>query len=145
MGFVDSAKFRGAELIHLPVHQDERGNLGVFEWEQEADFKVRRVFFVNVHDEKVVRAEHATDGIEVIFAASGGVTADLDNGHEVTTIRLDGNRVGLKVESGVWRCLRDFLPQTTLVVLADKTYANTTQYAEPQPHLVQRLSECTPT
>ena len=145
MGLIGNRSFLGANLIQLPMYRDDRGSLGVLEWDRDGDFEIRRVFFINVQGGEVVRAKHASDDIQIIVAAAGGVTVDLDNGDEVASVSLDSNRFGLRIESGVWRRLRDFRPDTTLIVLADEVFANTTQYAEPQPELVQRLTRRTPT
>lgn len=135
MGPGDGMMISGASLVDLPVHSDERGVLGVIEVEGGVDFDIRRVFHITVDDPGVIRADHASNEIQLIVTVRGGVTVDLDNGLQATSVRLSNDGMGLRIDRGVWRRLRGFQPGTVLLVVSDRTYAETMHFSTPRPDL----------
>lgn len=131
----DKMLMLGASLVALPVHSDERGVLGVIEPDGGLDFEVRRVFHITVDDPDVVRADHASNEIQLIAVVRGDVTVDLDNGTQTTSVRLTSDGEGLRIDRGVWRRLRGFQPGTILLVVSDRIYAETKHFPTPRPEL----------
>jgi hypothetical protein len=83
-----------------------------------------------------VRAEHAVSQHEAIIALSSTVTIDLDNGSERESVCLSGPDTALIVSPGVWLRLREFTPETRVVVLSSEAYEEMRHFPEPQESLV---------
>lgn len=91
-------------------------------------------------DRKAVRGGHANSCDELIVAMTGSVLAEIDNGTEQSSVRLDRCDQVLLVRAGVVVRLCDFAPDTLLVVCASAWYAETRHFARPQPQLM--LAPC---
>jgi dTDP-4-dehydrorhamnose 3,5-epimerase-like enzyme len=122
---------RGVHLLELQEHGDSRGGLVVLE-DNALPFVPGRIFFMTVPDAGIVRGEHAGTSEQLIIAASGSVSIDLDNGEEQATIRLAENNKALWVRPGIWLRLREFKPGTVLLVAASRLYADTLHFEQPQ-------------
>jgi dTDP-4-dehydrorhamnose 3,5-epimerase-like enzyme len=127
---------KGVWLLPVPIFRDDRGELGVLEASTQLGFEIRRVFFIKVDHANVVRAEHAVSCTQAIIVLSGAVTVDLDDGSERWAVSLDNPAKVLIVEAGVWRRLRDFAPQTIVMMAASLSYADTVNYDVPRPELI---------
>jgi len=132
----DSLRFRGAEIIELKVHRDERGDLFAIEDGWNLQFPLRRFFCIRVGDGDVARAAHACSCHELVVALTGAVTVDLDNGSECELVRLSADDRALWIQPGVWRRFRDFVPGTMLVAAASLPYSATRNWDSPQPQLI---------
>lgn len=123
---------RGANLLDLPSHGDDRGELVVLE-ENTLPFAPKRIFFITIANSRSVRAEHAGTSEELIVPLSGAVTVDLDNGEQQTSMRLADRTKAIWVKPGVWLRLREFEPGTILLVAASLLYSETRHFDGPQP------------
>jgi hypothetical protein len=126
----------GAELIAPAVHADARGELIVFEGPERLPFPPARMFFLKTADRDTVRGGHANSCDELIVAMTGSVLAEIDNGTEESRVRLDRCDQALLVRAGVVVRLRDFAPDTLLLVCASALYADTRHFATPRPRLM---------
>jgi hypothetical protein len=128
---------RGVEIQELFVFNDGRGDLVAIESGANLPFPLRRVFYMAVDDPKIVRAQHATSANLFLSAISGSVTVVVDNGEERATIRLRTRTRAIWTRPGVYIVLRDFAPQTVLMVCASTHFEETRYFQTPQPHLIE--------
>jgi dTDP-4-dehydrorhamnose 3,5-epimerase-like enzyme len=127
---------RGVELIHCRVHGDSRGELAAFEKSENIPFALERVFFIRISDMAVVRGGHANSCDELIVPMSGSVLVETDNGAEQSRLRLRRYDQALWIRAGIVIHLREFEPDTLLLVCASARYADTRHFLRPQPHLM---------
>lgn len=122
--------------MDLKIHADSRGALGAFEQFVNLPFALERVFYMKVDDPGVVRGGHANSGEELIVALAGSVFVEVDNGHEKSRVRLHTLDKGLWVRPGVLIYLREFEPQTLLLVCASERYAEALHSDRVQPQWI---------
>ena len=114
---------QGCRLIEIPSIADERGTLTFAEGEKCIPFEVRRVFWIGDVPAGMQRGGHAHwTCSEVVVAAKGAFTMLLDDGRIRSEVRMERGNVGVLVPAGVWCELRDFAPDTLLVVMASEAY-----------------------
>jgi len=128
---------RGVEIRDLSVFNDGRGDLVAIENGANLPFPLRRVFYMAVDDPKIVRAQHATSADLFLSPISGSVTVAVDNGEERASIRLRTRARAIWTRPGVYIVLRDFAPQTVLMVCASTHFEDTCYFQTPQPHLIE--------
>lgn len=86
-------------------------------------FDIKRVLVMKdmkLDDARGGHTHHKTR--QVLLVVSGGCTVDLDNGKEKESIKLDKFNQGVLLEPYVWHVMKDFTPNTVLLVLADTEY-----------------------
>jgi WxcM-like, C-terminal len=127
---------RGVRLVVLDRHSDPRGSLLAFGGDTGLPFEIENIYFIVECPPDAVRGEHAVSDYEAIIALSSAVTVDLDNGRERESMRLSGADRALIVAPGVWMRLREFTPETRLVMLAARAHTDMQRFSEPQPRLV---------
>jgi hypothetical protein len=127
----------GCRLFQLTSHADARGKLYPLDLRSRVGFDASRLFLITVPEDpvSVQRGGHSNSTPEVVIAASGSVTVDLDTGVQKATVVLDRPDVALLIGAGVLIHLRDFAPRTLLIGLAEAPYAETQSFPEPQPSL----------
>jgi hypothetical protein len=128
---------RGVEIRELSVFNDGRGDLVAIEDDTNLPFPLRRVFYMAVDDPRIVRAKHATSAHLHLSAISGAVTVVVDNGEERKSIRLGSRARAVWTRPGVYIVLRDFAPQTVLMVCASTHFSDTHYFQSPQPQLIE--------
>jgi hypothetical protein len=129
---------RGVRLIELDRHSDSRGSLLAFGGDSPIPFDVRNVYFIVDCPTDAIRAEHANSSHTAIVALHRAVTVEVDNGSERESYRLDGPDQVLVISAGVWLRLREFSPETMLVVLSSELYTERSHFDGPEPPLVDR-------
>jgi hypothetical protein len=127
---------RGVQLVKLDRHADSRGSLLHFGTESPLPFEVRNVYFLVDCPLGAIRAEHANSNHSAIIALSSTVTIDVDNGAEQGSHRLSESDSALIIRAGVWLRLREFTPQTCVVVLSSRLWEETTHFKGPEPSLL---------
>ncbi|WP_431301272.1 sugar 3,4-ketoisomerase [Tabrizicola sp. BL-A-41-H6] len=135
MGF--EADLPGCRLIELTCHDDARGRLYPLDLRNLVGFDASRMFLIKAPEDPfgVRRGGHSNSTPQVLIAASGSVTFDLDAGVQKATVVLDHPGIALLIGAGVLNHMRDFAPGTLLIGLAAVPYAQTNYYPEPQPAL----------
>jgi hypothetical protein len=101
------------------------GTLGVLEVGKHLPFEVRRVFWVfGVPGRTVTRGNHAHKELhQVMFCAAGTCVLDLVGVSGVReSVKLEAGEDALFVDGPVWRTMRDFTADCSLVVLCDREY-----------------------
>ena len=111
-------------LIAIPSVIDERGGLSFAEARRTVPFAVERVFWIYGVPQTATRGGHAHwQCSEVVVAVSGSFTLVLDDGEQRIELKMDSPSQGALVEAGVWCELRDFTPDTVIVVMASHPYS----------------------
>ena len=111
--------------ITLESHGDMRGQLIALEGlSDRIPFEVKRVYYIFDTTPNTVRGMHAHRNLRQLLVCVNGacsVECELPNGAR-TTHRLDWPNKGLLVEGLVWREMREFSKDATLLVLASEHY-----------------------
>lgn len=112
------------KLLEFVERGDERGNLVVIEGEeQDIPFDIKRVFYIYGSDATVVRGQHANRRTKfVLINVAGESKVKVDNGFETQIISLDKPRMGLFLDTMVWKDMYDFSPDSILLVLCSEHY-----------------------
>ena len=115
---VDAARF-----IELPQIESEAGFITPVQAGIEIPFDIARVFFLYDIPAGAHRGGHAHRRLEqMIVAAMGAITVDLDDGRDRRTVELRQPNVGLYVPTMLWSELVDFASGSIAVVLASLPY-----------------------
>ena len=102
---------------------DERGKLVVVEGGMDIPFDIKRVFYIYGSDSTVIRGQHANRRTKfVLINVAGQSKVKVDNGFETQVISLDKPRMGLFLDTMVWKDMYDFSPDSTLLVLCSEHY-----------------------
>ena len=89
-------------------------------------FAIQRVFYMYGSDPDVVRGQHANRKSEfVLINVSGTSKVKVDNGYETEIIELNKPRMGLYIETMVWKDTYAFSEDSVLLVLANTHYDGT--------------------
>ena len=111
------------KILEFGEFGDERGNLVVAEGGIDVPFDVQRVFYMYGSDDTVIRGQHANRITKfVLINVSGSSKVKVDNGFETEIIELNRPRMGLYLDSMVWKDMYDFSPDSVLLVLASTHY-----------------------
>ena len=117
--------------LNFKKFSDGRGDLVPLEIGKDfpkADipFDVERCYFISVptNDDNALRGRHAHKDLEqVIICINGSFTLDLDDGKgNKESINLSHNAEGIYIKNLIWRELRNFSKECTILVLASKHY-----------------------
>ena len=122
---------RGATIVELVRHTDERGTLISLASDSGAPFNIQRTFFIYGCPADTIRAEHASSAEMFLVAATGSLIVDLDNGDEQGSVILAAPQQGLHVKAGVWVRLREFSHGAILLVASSDLYKNITYFDNP--------------
>jgi hypothetical protein len=131
----------GVRLLEQQVHADGRGELVAFEQWENVPFPIERVFFMKIDRLGIARGGHANSCDELIVPLAGSVLVEVDNGEARSTIRLRDRDQALWIRPGILIHLRDFEPDTVLLVFASARYSETRHFDRAQPQI--RLANCT--
>lgn len=104
-------------------HSDRKGNLTVVENGKTLPFDVKRVYYIYDVPGGENRGAHAHKELsQLIIAASGSFTVNLDDGCNKRSFFLNRPYQGLYVKPGLWRDLVDFSSGAVAMVLASEIY-----------------------
>jgi len=112
------------KVINFNEYGDERGNLVVAEGDGiDVPFDIHRVFYMYGSDATVVRGQHANRKSKfVLINVCGTSKVKVDNGFETEIIELNKPRMGLYIDTMVWKDMYDFSPDSVLLVLTNEHY-----------------------
>ncbi len=112
------------EVIDFNEYGDERGNLVVVEGSgRDVPFDIKRVFYMYGSDPDIIRGQHANRKTKfVLINVSGTSKVKVDNGEETEIIELNKPRMGLFIDTMVWKDMYDFSEDSVLLVLASEHY-----------------------
>ena len=107
-------------FLDFPSSDTKNGILGMF---QNVGFDIKRVLIMKKMKEGDKRGGHTHRKTrQILFAINGGCIVDLDNGNEKDSIKLDKFTKGILLEPLVWHVMKNFEPETILLVLAYMEY-----------------------
>jgi len=112
------------KIIEFDELGDERGNLVVAEGESKlVPFQINRIFYIYGSDSTVVRGQHANKRTKfILINVSGSSKVKLDNGHETTIVELNKPKMGLFIDTMLWKDMYDFSSDSVLLCLASEHY-----------------------
>ena len=111
-------------IIELDRHHSQRkGDISVVENGKEVPFDVKRIYYLYDVPGGADRGGHAHKELyQLIVAASGAFTVELDDGKNKKAFTLNRPYQGLLVKPGIWRTLTDFSSGSICMVLASEKY-----------------------
>ena len=111
-------------IIELDRHHSQRkGDISVVENRKEVPFDVKRIYYLYDVPGGADRGGHAHIVLyQLIVAASGAFTVELDDGTNKKVFTLNRPYQGLLVKPGIWRTLTDFSSGSVCMVLASEMY-----------------------
>lgn len=111
-------------VLELDRHHSQRkGDISVVENSITVPFDTKRVYYLYDVPGGVDRGGHAHKELkQLIVAASGCFTVELDDGSVKRTVTLNRPYQGLYVVPGIWRVLKDFSSGSVCLVLASEKY-----------------------
>ena len=112
------------KILNFNEYGDERGNLVVAEGGgMDVPFDIKRVFYLYGTDSEKVRGQHANRITRfVLINVAGTSKVRVDDGFESEVIELNKPRMGLLIETMVWKDMYDFSPDSVLLCLASEHY-----------------------
>ncbi|MCD7863797.1 MAG: FdtA/QdtA family cupin domain-containing protein [Lachnospiraceae bacterium] len=112
------------KILEFPDFGDERGNLVVIEGEDfDIPFDIKRVFYIYGSDAEVIRGRHANRRTQfVLINVAGKSKVRVTNGRENAIVELNRPRMGLYLDTMVWKDMYDFSPDSILLVLCSEHY-----------------------
>jgi hypothetical protein len=110
------------QLITLPKIEDRRGNLSVIE-NDTIPFEIKRVYYVYDIPSGVERGGHSHKNLkEFLVALSGSFDVVLNDGNQIVNVTLNKPNVGLLINPGIWRELKNFSSGAVCLVVASDVY-----------------------
>ena len=112
-----------AQIINLPKHLDDRGNLSFIENVTHLPFDIRRVYWIYDVPGGEARGGHAFRNTEeFIVALSGSFDVVIDDGTCKKVFSLNRSYYGLYIPQGVWREITNFSTNSVAVEFASTDY-----------------------
>ena len=86
-------------------------------------FDIKRIYYLYEIPENQERGAHAHKNLyQLILAAAGAFTVELDDGNKKKQFNLSCPSQGLIIVPGIWRNLIDFSPDAVALVFASEYY-----------------------
>ena len=112
-----------AQIINLPKHLDDRGNLSFIENVTHLPFDIRRVYWIYDVPGGEARGGHAfRETEEFIVALSGSFDVVIDDGTCKKVFSMNRSYYGLYIPKGVWREITNFSTKSVAVEFASTDY-----------------------
>lgn len=116
-------KTRGCHWISIPGVADNRGQVNFLEFSEHLTFAPKRLFWLHHIAPGQWRGRHGhRESHLVTLLMNGGCQIILDDGREKETLVLDDPSKALHIGPFVWHELRDFAPQSVVLVVASTSY-----------------------
>ena len=112
------------KLLKLPKGLDS--NFTRLDNRTSLPFEVKRIYYLYAIPENQERGTHAHKELfQLLLAASGSFTVELDDGKSTKKLFLNQPSQGLLIKPGIWRNLTDFSFGSVALVLASEYYTET--------------------
>ena len=109
------------KLLKLPKGLDS--NFTRLDNRTSLPFEVKRIYYLYAIPENQERGAHAHKELfQLLLAASGSFTVELDDGKSTKKLFLNQPSQGLLIKPGIWRNLTDFSFGSVALVLASEYY-----------------------
>lgn len=110
-------------LVEIRTVRDDRGAIAIVEGGMDIPFEIARVYLTFDIPSDATRAGHAHRALRQLYIpASGAFDVDLDDGRQQRRVTLSRPSVGLLLVPGIWREIRNFSANASLLVLASAHY-----------------------
>jgi len=110
-------------IIDLPHNQTDEGLCIHVESLVGIPFRTKRAYWIYDVPKGESRGGHAHKKLrQVIIAAKGSFTVNLDDGNQRQAYLLDNPNKGLLIDTEIWRTLDDFSEGAVCLVLASELY-----------------------
>lgn len=108
----------------INLRRDDNGNYSICSNQTDAvPFDTKRVYWIYDVPGGENRGGHAHKHLrQIIIAANGSFSVNLDNGHEKKQYLLNRPDQGLYLDTEIWRTLDDFSSGAVCLVLASELY-----------------------
>ncbi|MBL4811296.1 MAG: WxcM-like domain-containing protein [Rhodobacteraceae bacterium] len=111
------------QLIDVRSVFDHRGAIAIIEGGMDIPFEIARVYMTYDIPTNATRAGHAHRALQQLYiAASGAFDVVLDDGQNTRTVTLRHPAQALYLGPGIWREIRNFSVNASLLVLASLHY-----------------------
>ncbi|MGF7109365.1 sugar 3,4-ketoisomerase [Treponema pedis] len=108
---------------HLINLDNKQSNITLLNDTALVPFVIKRIYYLYSIPEKQDRGAHAHKELyQVILAASGSFTIELDDGKNKKKFFLNSPSCGLFITPGIWRNLMDFSFGSIALILASEYY-----------------------
>lgn len=113
------------KLIHLHNHNCADGILTLSD-KTYVPFDIKRIYYLYDIPQNSNRGAHAHKNLyQLILAAAGSFTIELDDGNKKKQFNLSRPSQGLIIVPSIWRNLTDFSSKAIALVLASEYYMET--------------------
>ncbi|MCW2120588.1 sugar 3,4-ketoisomerase [Flavobacterium sp. 7A] len=110
------------ELIKIPKIEDPRGNLSVIEGDL-IPFTIQRVYYLYDVPSGAERGGHAHKNLkQILIALSGSFDVILNDAVDQEKITLNRPDIGLLINPGIWREIKNFSSGSVCLVVASETF-----------------------
>lgn len=127
----------------LPIRsiEDERGRLGVVEFENDLPFEVKRVYYLSCLSGSHPRGFHAHRELrQLATCLTGSCKMLLDTGSAKEWVELSSrDNSGVLIEPMVWHEMHDFSKDCVFLVYASDTY-NEDDYIRNYENFLEELN-----
>lgn len=111
------------EIINLPKHLDDRGNLSFLENNNQIPFEIKRVHWIfDVPGGEVRGGLAYKEAIEFVIALSGSFDVVVDDGKQQKVINLNRSYQGVLIPKGTWREINNFSTNSVALIAASTHY-----------------------
>ena len=114
------------EVFSIKVIAGDSGYLSVVEFQdllEHYDFKAKRIYWLHGVESNVTRGGHSHKKLRQLFIPiKGGCEIEFDDGKVKKTEVLIEGKNSIFIEPGLWRELKNFKPNSILLVLADEVF-----------------------
>ena len=112
---------KGIKVYKLQKNKNNP-NLIIGELKKKFGFICKRFFFI-LGDKNEIRGHHAhKKQLQFMVCLTGSCQLEFDNFKTKKSIKLDNNKVGVKVSSGIWGVQKYLEKNTLLLVLSDAAF-----------------------
>jgi hypothetical protein len=131
------------KLIAFPVHGGENGSLTMYQQGEDGlPFDPQKVLIVKGMQKDDVRGRHAHyENDEIVAAVQGGCDAESTDGEETVSHRIDAGGPALFLPARVWRTLKNFEPDTIILIITSQKYDESDYIRTYEKFLEMRKSD----
>ncbi|MBO6077179.1 MAG: GNAT family N-acetyltransferase [Bacteroidaceae bacterium] len=113
----------GCRVIDFPKFEDDRGALSFVEGVNHIPFHIERVFWMYGMPGDKTRGGHShIECSQVLVPVTGSFRLLIDDGTDKAEILMDSASRGILLPPGIWCELRDFAPNTSVMVLTSHPF-----------------------
>ena len=113
----------GCRIIDFPKFEDDRGALSFVESVNHIPFHIERVFWMYGMPGDKTRGGHShIECSQVLIPVTGSFRLLIDDGTDKADILMDSAWRGMLLPPGIWCELRDFAPNSSVMVLTSHTF-----------------------